>query len=221
MNEYQSKNIINGQAEVHKNLQKIVKKHIDCDYKKPMQQHNVVAVETLKKVIAQQKKSELLLDSCCGTGLSSIALAKMYPDSLVVGVDQSGVRLSKDYQNIVRPPNLLLLQTNCEDFWRLCVEENICFDQHTILYPNPWPKSEHFKRRWHGHPVFPWLAKISPKTHLRSNWSLYLHEFSCAWAVLTERRFEVQPLSVTEPLTLFERKYSASGQPLYQLTVEA
>ena len=141
MNEYQSKNIINGQAEVHKNLQKIVKKHIDCDYKKPMQQHNVVAVETLKKVIAQQKKSELLLDSCCGTGLSSIALAKMYPDSLVVGVDQSGVRLSKDYQNIVRPPTYCYCRRIAKIFGDCALKKIyalITIPSYTlILGPNP------------------------------------------------------------------------------------
>jgi tRNA (guanine-N7-)-methyltransferase len=100
------------------------------------------------------------------------------------------------------------------------VAQNLQFDQHYILYPNPYPKAEHFKRRWHGHPCFPFLAKLSRQIELRSNWSLYLDEFAQAWELLTGNRYERKTLEVSQPLTLFEKKYTESGQDVFSLVVD-
>lgn len=159
----------------------------------------------------------MILDSCCGTGMSTRLLAESHPSSLIIGVDQSSHRLEKFSGE--RLDNSVLLQANCEDVWRLCVENNIAFDEHYILYPNPYPKSVHLKRRWHGHPVFPFLKPLAKKTILRSNWKLYLDEFAYAWDVLTGKYFEVTEVDTRNPMTLFEKKYSASGQKLYELVV--
>lgn len=43
----------------------------------------------------EQQLSELILDSGCGTGRSTLLLARQHPHALVVGVDKSGTRLSK------------------------------------------------------------------------------------------------------------------------------
>ena len=212
---FNSKAVDSNQPGIHENLEALVNKHVKTQYKKPYQIHNLAAFDQLKLFISETAHSGLILDSCCGTGLSSIQIARQNPDKLVIGVDQSEHRLSKSMDKL--PKNVLLLQANCEDIWRLCAEDKIRFDQHFILYPNPWPKSVHVKRRWHGHAVFPVLAKISSCVEVRSNWGLYLEEFSYAWSILTSKTSDVQSLVVENPLTLFERKYHGSGQKLYRL----
>jgi len=220
---FDSKHINCSQNGIHERLAEIVQKHKTTQFQKPYQSHNLEAFELLREKIRLQTHSSLILDSCCGTAMSTLILAERHPDSLVVGVDQSAARLSKvcDVDNQVRtlPDNCLLLRANCEDLWRLCVDHDIHFDSHYILYPNPWPKSVHVKRRWHGHSVMPYLPKIAERTILRSNWLLYLQEFSAAWQQLTGQASEPQQLNITTPLTLFERKYAGSGQALYELSV--
>lgn len=214
---YASKSIKNAQCGIHKNLKNIVEKHIQSHFQKPFQNHNLLAFEELMKRASSHKHK--IMDSCCGTGMSSIHLAQTHPDALIIGIDQSAHRLAKNAHAL--PKNCLMLQANCEDIWRLCYENDVYFDAHYILYPNPWPKSVHLKRRWHGHPTFPLLQYLSSQTILRSNWKVYLEEFKEAWHILTQQYFEIKTIDVANPMTLFEKKYSASGQPLYELIVKS
>ncbi|WP_370978330.1 methyltransferase domain-containing protein [Agaribacterium sp. ZY112] len=220
--QFDSHSIDSPQQGLHPRLDDYLVKHLECPYQKPIQAHNLAAFEQFQTSIQAHGASSLILDSCCGTGLSTRALAKQHPDSLVIGVDRSIKRLNTQSLDAeALPANVLLLQANCEDIWRLCVQEKLSFDKHCILYPNPYPKSEHLKRRWHGHPVFPVLGQLAPITELRSNWPLYLEEFQHCWQKLKQGKTQLFELDVQEPLTLFERKYHLSGQKLYQLLCES
>ena len=90
-------------------------------------------------------------------------------------------------------------------------------DKHYLLYPNPWPKSAHLGRRWHGAPVFPAILKIAEKLEMRSNWRLYLEEFRMALA-LAGVDSEIEAFQPDTYLTPFERKYHQSQQKLWRLT---
>ena len=212
-----SKTVQSNQQGIHENLETLVKRHLLSNYRKPIQRHNQQAFQHFLSQ-TETIKQPRILDSCCGTGQSTIELAKRYPDHWVIGIDQSEHRLSRVVE---QPKNLLLLQANCEDFWRLCVEASIRFEHHYILYPNPWPKKIHLKRRWHGHPVFPYLAKLSEDLTLRSNWPIYLEEFAESWFWLTGKRYSVESYEPENFMTLFEKKYALSGQALYQLKINA
>lgn len=220
-----SKEIISPQSTVYDRLDEIVYKHMHTVYKKPLQTHNVDAFKQMQAQIAERNTQHLIMDSCCGTGLSTMRLAQQNPEALVIGIDRSAKRLSKESEFFQQQPeNCIFMRANCEDIWRLCVENKLRFDQHYILYPNPYPKPEHFRRRWHGHPVFPILRALTDNTILRSNWRTYLDEFSLAWQLLTGHTYSVQTLDNTpilngEAMTLFERKYAASKQTLYSLHV--
>ncbi len=90
--------------------------------------------------------------------------------------------------------------------------------RHYLLYPNPWPKSAHLKRRWHGHPVFPHLLALGGELEARSNWRLYLEELAAALA-LAGITASVTPVADTEEtLTDFEEKYRLSGHQLWRLS---
>ena len=72
------------------------------------------------------------------------------------------------------PRNLILMRADLNDFYRLAADAGWRLARHFILYPNPWPKSVHLKRRWHGAPVFPYMLRLGGVMELRSNWKLYL-----------------------------------------------
>jgi len=216
---YCSRQILSNQTGPHQNLEDVVKKHIDSIYQKPCRKHNLEAFKQLQARVTIHRGQGLILDSCCGTAASTRILAERFPQHLVIGVDQSASRLSKGSFSDF-PDNCLLLQANCEDIWRLCVEQGIHFIEHYILYPNPYPKSIHLKRRWHAHPIFPYLQKIAATTYLRSNWRIYLEEFSIAWSLLDgEAPNNIEEIRPEVSMSLFETKYLGSGQTIYGLTL--
>lgn len=220
-----SRRITDAQQGVHKNLEQLVVKHFAIPYQKPIAQHTQEAFDAIKhKVSASLVHGyPLIFDSCCGTAMSTGIIAEQNPQALVVGLDRSAARLSKEY-NKSMPSNVLLVQAECADFWSLAVAEGWTLDKHFILYPNPYPKTKHLKRRWHGHPAFPSLFLLGGELELRSNWSVYVDEFCLALKIglkkSSVKNFSnkpiVQAVEPVTPLTLFEKKYQENGQSLYQ-----
>jgi tRNA G46 methylase TrmB len=107
------------------------------------------------------------------------------------------------------------------DFWQLAAESALCCKRQLLLYPNPWPKPEHLKRRWHAHPVLPAILALGGVIELRTNWRVYAEEFAEALRLAgVEARCE--KFAVDEaPLTPFERKYAASGHDLWRCLANA
>ena len=64
-------------------------------------------------------------------------------------------------------PNAILLRAELSDFYSLVAyQSDWVVKSHYLLYPNPYPKSKHLKRRWHGHPIFPVLLAIGEQIPL-------------------------------------------------------
>jgi len=106
------------------------------------------------------------------------------------------------------------------DYWRLMADAGIKLARHYILYPNPWPKVGHLARRWHAHPVFPFVPRLGGRLECRSNWNIYVEEFAVALGLLIGREVKWESFEAPSPLTPFERKYRDSGQTLYRCVVE-
>ncbi len=111
------------------------------------------------KQLPDTSKVNVILDSGCGTGKSSIRLGEMYPNCVVIGVDQSLARLSKnksykqsddseesvsekqtiahidDQQNNSnnQNDNVLLLRAELSDFWKCCLS-SIQWQQSASIY---------------------------------------------------------------------------------------
>lgn len=211
-----SRRIESNQSGIHDNLESIVRKHLQNPFKKPFAQHTVDAFEAIKPTIesALGQGVDLIFDSACGTAMSTQKLALHYPDSLVIGIDRSAHRLSKEYnQNL--PSNAHLVQAECSDFWRLAVKAGWKLEKHTLFYPNPYPKAKHLKRRWHAHPVFPSLLLLEGTLELRSNWKTYVDEFSRALSIAGCEDYTMAEINPKQAMTLFEKKYQQNGQTLY------
>lgn len=213
-----SKIILSNQDGVHENLRLLVQKHLESDFKKPIADHTKRAFDAVCARIEDVPGRPLILDACCGVGDSSRKLAELDDDCWVIGIDKSESRIMRERPTLFRD-NLILMRADLNDFYRLAVDAGWRLECHYILYPNPYPKSVHLKRRWHGSPVFPHMIKLGGRLEMRSNWPLYLEEFAVALEIAGHTA-DVTQFEAAEPMTTFEAKYKESGQPLYRLTAD-
>lgn len=159
----------------------------------------------------------LVLDSGCGTGESTLALAARHPDALVVGADRSAARLGRCP---VRqwPENAVVLRIDAGQLWRLAAAAGWRCRAHYLLYPSPWPKPRQLPRRWYAHPAWPELLRLGGLLVARSNVPGYLEGLALRLDA-EGLRSELLPLPPDGPaLTPFERKYRARGEALFELT---
>lgn len=208
-----SKPVSSNQQGVHEHLDALVTKHLNTVDRTPIPDFVKDSFELIAKTL-RRTGLPLWLDSFCGTGISTRRLAEQHPDFCVVGVDQSQQRLGAE-----PPPelyNCLLVRSDCEALWRLMATHKVCAQQHTLFYPNPWPKSSQIKRRVHGHASFQALLEISPNLELRTNWETYAREFAQA-LTLARRPIELTSFTPQEPITRFEAKYATSQHTLWKV----
>lgn len=214
-----SRCITSNQTTIHRNLQHIVEKHRLTHFAKPIADHTLRAFEAVNTHISHsQTELSLIMDSGCGTAMSTRLLAQQYPQSWVIGIDRSIKRLSKQYTKTL-PENAILIQADLIDFWRLAVQAGWQLKRHMLLYPNPYPKSVHLKRRFHAHPVFGDLLALGGTLELRTNWAVYAKEFCLSARLMNKQCQGVECIRSSNPLTLFEKKYQDSGQMLYRTLI--
>ncbi len=207
-----SPEVTSNQSGLHPRLARTVLRHLRHPDHSPLAAHNRSAWEKLLPLLLADGRP-LVLDSFCGTGMSTAQLALRHPRHLVIGIDRSAHRLHRHVR--AAGADYLLLQAECEPLWRQLASERIRVDYHYLLYPNPWPKSRHLRRRIHGHPGFRDLLALGGRVELRSNWALYVEEFGVAMH-LAGVRGVVRQLAEAPALTRFEDKYRRSGQVLWQ-----
>ena len=215
-----SSTVRSTQTGVHKRLAALVRKHMTTQWREPLHAPTEEAFMALE-ASGFDPGQKIVLDSGCGTGVSTRQLAEHFPDCLVIGVDKSEVRLQKlpASQFPHREGNAVWLRAELTSFWRLALQAGWHLHRHYLLYPNPWPKPGQILRRWHAHPVFPALLQLGGRLELRSNWDIYAREFAAA--VKLTGRDDVQLTEGVDSYitTPFETKYRNSGQALYSVVL--
>lgn len=207
-----SRQVSSNQSGLHPRLARTVLRHLQHAHRSPLAAHNQSVWDGLLPLL-QADGRPLVLDSFCGTGMSTALLAQRHPRHLVIGIDRSAQRLQKHAAESA--DNYLLLQAECEPLWQQLAAGNWRVDYHYLLYPNPWPKSRHLQRRIHGHPGFRDLLALGGQVELRSNWQLYVEEFGVVMHLAGVRGL-VRQLPEAPALTRFEDKYRRSGQALWR-----
>jgi tRNA (guanine-N7-)-methyltransferase len=203
-----------AQRTIHPRLGERVRRYRDIHWKEPL---HPGSRDSFEAVLAWRDRSRpLVLDSGCGTGASTVELARRHPGAQLLGIDRSAHRLSRAPGN---SGDLLCIRARLEDVWRLLQDAGEHPVRHYLLYPNPWPKPGHLTRRWPAHPVFPTLVALGGVLTVRSNWRIYLEEAAEALRLHGRRGSPVVSFRPDTPLTPFERKYAASGHILFDLTV--
>jgi len=216
-----SRSITSNQTGPHDDLTKVVEKHLNSEFKKPYAPYSLKTFDELNQKVQGFLQSNpsgvIILDSCCGVGESSYHHAVENPDALVIGIDKSEHRLDKhEHHHASVAENCILVRGDLNDLWRLIAKTDWPISKHFILYPNPWPKSKHLQRRWHGAPVFKYIPKIGGQLIVRSNWPTYVQEFALALKLMGIAS-TVSDYESEHAVTPFERKYWASGQSSVQL----
>ena len=204
--------VYSNQTGMHEDLATTIKKHLLSAWQEPIPEHTRIAADKIVN-LARKHSGPLILDSFCGTGMSTTKLAERFPDALVIGIDKSQDRLAKHVSAEIDKYHMI--RANCEHTWALLAQAKIRCSQHYLLYPNPWPKKSHLKRRIHGHPAFPLLRALGGNVVLRSNWLTYVEEFEAGMHLLGYRS-RITEVRATNPLTLFERKYGTNNENLWQ-----
>lgn len=204
--------VTSNQSGIHDNLAQVVQRNQQNVFRKPVAEHTQRAFDTAHQLITRHNQP-VILDSGCGTALSTRHIAQQYPDSLVIGVDRSEIRLGKQYDAPL-PENALTVRADLVDFWNLAAQAGWQLQHHFILYPNPYPKSIHLKRRWHAHPIFPQLLKLGGQLELRTNWRIYAEEFVLALQLSGYTEATLETFTPETYWTLFETKYHHTGQDL-------
>ena len=210
-----------AQTGIHEHLPTLLERHRLSPFLKPYADYNRAAfAASMERWQRLAPGAPLILDSCCGVGESSIALARRFPDHYVIGVDQSAARLRRHLDGRESlpglPPNVDFVRADLVDYWRLMHDAGIRLARHYLLYPNPWPKIGHLSRRWHGHPVFPVMLELGGVLECRSNWRIYVEEFCLAVETLAGCPTACEIYVPDQALTAFERKYLDSGHVLYR-----
>ena len=208
-----SKPVTSSQQQPHQDLPGLVRRHCLKPWRKPTPTHSHAAFEEIQEWLGHHAGRPVILDSFCGTGMSSALLAKTHPDAAVIGIDKSAHRLSRHRSE---PYRYLLVRTECEPLWQLLASAGIRLHKHYLLYPNPWPKPGQVQRRIHGHPAFPLLGALGGTIELRSNWDIYAQEFHLACSALGLIS-ALEALGDGAPISLFEKKYREQGHPLWQV----
>lgn len=223
--------VTSNQETIHKDLEKVVRKYARTTFLRPIADHTREAFAEAQTFVekfygkngdpgtasgvtnairdgapganAETAPRAVILDSGCGTGESTIHIARRYPNIPVIGIDKSGMRLTKAGnpaqaagENV--PPNAFWIRAELLDFWRLALERiqagEWTIPYHAVYYPNPWPKQSEATRRFHMHPIFPTLLSLGKTIELRTNWEIYAREFAEAARIATKELYRFPAL---------------------------
>lgn len=208
-----------GQRGVYPRLDAVVRRHVNRPWQGGGHGPTEAAFGAVLDLLGDFAGQPVILDSGCGSGESTRLIAGRFPDSLVIGIDRSRARLARQRAPWLpyRDGNAVWVRAELAAFWRLALRAGWRLKRHYLLYPNPWPKAAHFRRRWHGHPVFPTLLALGGTVEMRTNWLVYAREFVRATQIAAGVEARVEPVgdaSITSP---FERKYRRRGDALYRV----
>lgn len=189
--------VTSNQETLHKDLEEVVRKYARTTFLRPIADHTreafAEAEEFVRKFYATRNADNgtapqaVILDSGCGTGESTIHIARRFPGIPVIGIDKSCARLNKAGNPSQTagediPANAFWIRAELLDFWRLALDYvKACkwtIPYHAVYYPNPWPKQSEATRRFHMHPIFPTLLALGKTIELRTNWEIYAREFA-------------------------------------------
>ena len=209
--------VTSNQETLHKDLEEVVRKYARTTFLRPIADHTreafAQAEEFIRKFYETAEKGDpgtesgvtnairdgapganaetapvaVILDSGCGTGESTIHIARRFPGIPVIGIDKSCARLNKAGNPSQTagedvPANAFWIRAELLDFWRLALDYakagKWTIPYHAVYYPNPWPKQSEATRRFHMHPIFPTLLALGETIELRTNWEIYAREFA-------------------------------------------
>lgn len=166
----------------------------------------------------------LHLEIGAGKGRFLLEMASQHPDWSFLAVERAGKYHSLICDKVLRRgfENIRLLRTTAEDLlFRLLQPE--CVDALYVLFPDPWPKKRHHKRRL----IQPEVSRAMVRCLKPGGALLVKSDHAPYAAVISEVLDSTQDLHKTDPreafdhlpLTGFETKYRIEGRPIHAFSL--
>jgi tRNA (guanine-N7-)-methyltransferase len=222
INQGNSNVVTTNQLGIHENLTEYLDKYTLENYQRPLASFSRKTWEEILEFIGAD---QVIFDLGCGVGKSSFVLGQLYPNCKIIGIDKSLSRLARknDFKQGLNS-NIKLFRGELLDLIPLIYQHQseLKIKKVFILYPNPWPKKHHIKRRFHASPVSIFLYGIKTELVFRSNWKLYLEEAQAAAYFFSKKKVSLVSLGqleLEEFMTPFEKKFVMSNQDVFELTI--
>lgn len=127
-----SRRVVSGHRDIHRDLDRVVRRHIALPYRRPIGEVSLIAVDAS---LLPRAGRPLILDSGCGVDESAANIGERFRDAFGVGIDKSGSRLSRPKD---LPASAVLVRANLIEAWRHL--RHIGLERNWLSYPNPWSK---------------------------------------------------------------------------------
>jgi len=171
-----------------------------------------------------------LLDVGVGTGEATLEWAEDHPDHDVVAVELHRPGIARLLQTLEAdgPHNVRILETDVTRLLDVVVgpdapPDRPRFDAVRVLFPDPWPKTRHHKRRLLRPDRLAFLAsRLAPggTLHVATDWAPYAEEARDAVdaePLLVNPHGGFAPRPAHRPVTRFEERARAEGRPTFDL----
>tara|TARA_B110000196_G_C21090600_1_gene637374 strand:- start:681 stop:1328 length:648 start_codon:yes stop_codon:yes gene_type:complete len=190
--------------------------------------NNKINESVLKKTINNIYKSQYnIVDIGSGYGESSIELARSNQKNIVIACEKyiDGINNIADKAHVESLDNVFIFHGNVHQFFdEHCIEKLI--SEIWILFPDPWPKKRHFKRRLIDENFFNKVTKYLKKNatiHIASDSKSYIsHILNCVHEIrndflwVNQRKQEWEYSGLPLPKTKYYKKALENGlNPFY------
>ena len=157
------------------------------------------------------------VDLGCGDGLLLSQLAQWHPQENFLGIERLLGRVRSACRKARGVPNLRVLQLETTYAVRyLLPPESVSVFY--FLFPDPWPKRRHHRRRVFNDDFLEALIKAlqaGGRLRIATDYQDYFEKMT----ECVRKRSELQAVTESDdlPLTTFEKRFRAAGQPIYRL----
>lgn len=166
-----------------------------------------------------RRTAPIVLEIGFGNGELLAATAKAEPDTDFIGIEvyPSGVGALLNRIKTESLANIRIIQADAATVIPQCFADR-CLSKIMILFPDPWPKKRHHKRRLINRDFVNMLAdKLCPEgiLHLATDWENYATAIHAA--VIESGRYKKLNTMPSRPVTAFERRGRTLGHRIYEM----
>ena len=166
-----------------------------------------------------RREAPRVLEIGFGKGEVLIALAETNPDTDFIGIEVYlpgiGALLNKIKTKALS--NIKIIHADAATVVPQCFADQ-CLKEILILFPDPWPKKRHHKRRLIRKSFVDMLAdKLCPDgvLHLATDWDDYAAEMHTI--IAESNRYQKMGLPPLRPTTAFEQRGKALSHPIHDM----
>ncbi len=176
-----------------------------------------------------KREAPITLEIGFGMGSSLLAMAKAHPDQDFIGIEvhRPGVGSLLASLKADEVKNIRIYSADAREVFEQCIPED-SLSKIMILFPDPWPKKRHHKRRLINAEFLEQIVKklkLGGFLHLATDWQEYAEEMLSAVSSIKNLKnlgdekgfFEGEKL---RPSTKFEQRGKNLGHGIWDILAE-